>query len=224
MKTWILIVILSLSGCALIPPSPPPPASPATHALWQTHQAQLRTLTAWRLNGRIAITTEQDNWTAHVHWQQQEQEYRLRFNAPLGQGALLLEGNEQQVMMHTAEQKTYIAENPDALILKTLNLAIPITGLKFWIRGLPRAEPSLPAYRLYEHGYLYRLQQDGWQIEYTRYISNNTVELPSKIFLDNGQFKVKIVISSWDIRESQLSKPLQVWNERTVRTPKDDIN
>ncbi|MDY6992116.1 MAG: lipoprotein insertase outer membrane protein LolB [Pseudomonadota bacterium] len=224
MKTWIFILTVNMSGCALIPPSPPPPASPATHALWQTHQAQLRTLTAWRLNGRIAITTEQDNWTAHVHWQQHEQEYRLRFNAPLGQGALLLEGNEQQVMMHTAEQKTYIAENPDALILKTLNLAIPITGLHFWIRGLPKPKQLPSAYRLYEHGYLYSLQQDGWHIEYSRYIPNNTIELPSKIFLDNGQFKVKIVISSWDIRESQLSKPLQVWNKRAVPIQGGDIN
>lgn len=216
MKTWILFLTLSISGCALMPPPVPPPASAATRTLWKTHQQQLQTLTHWRLNGRIAITTEQENWTAHVHWQQHGSYYRLRFNAPLGQGALLLEGNEHQVMMQTAEQKTYTAENPDALILQTLNLAIPITGLHFWIRGVPKPEQHSPPYRLYEHGYLYHLQQDGWEIEYSRYIANNTVELPSKIFLDNGQFKVKIVISSWDISESQLSKPLHVHNKHAL--------
>ncbi len=180
----LLLLILLLSGCAQLPKMPQTPASK---------------LDSWRLNGRIAISTRTDSWTANVYWQQQGPSYILRLNAPLGQGAFLLEGSENGVIMRTANNETFTDRDPDALIAQVLKLEIPITGLHFWIRGIPAPKPSPQWYTFNKAKHLHRLRQDGWEILYRRYINVQGIDLPNKIHLENQRFKVKIVISQWDI-------------------------
>lgn len=195
MRRFLLLVLL-LSGCAQLPPLPFMPASQ---------------LNSWQLNGRIAISTKNDNWTANVYWLQQESTYQLRLNTPLGQGALLLEGNDNGVVMHTADNRVFNAPNPDVLVTNVLKLEIPVTGLYFWIRGIPISDASYQWYNLNETGQLQNLRQKGWEIEYGRYINVQGTSLPRKIFLDNGQFRVKIAISQWNINLPTFSpKPLRV--------------
>jgi outer membrane lipoprotein LolB len=179
---WSVMAWL-LSSCAPLSPIPS----------FKTHQ-----LNSWRLNGRIAISTQQDSWTANVYWQQQGPAYQLRLNTPLGQGALLLEGNDSGVMMQTANNQVFRARDPDALVSKVLKLHLPVTGLHFWIRGLPMPKPAPQWYQLNDRGQLHRLRQNGWEIEYGHYVNFQGIELPKKIFLENHQFKVKIIISNWD--------------------------
>jgi len=179
---WSIVAWL-LSGCAPLSPMPSLPA----------HQ-----LDSWRLNGRIAISTQENSWTANVHWQQKGPVYQLRLNAPLGQGALLLSGNESGVVMQTANNKVFKARDPDALMSKVLKLHLPVTSLHFWIRGLPTPQPAPQWYQLNERGHLHRLRQNGWEVEYGRYVNFQGIWLPKKIFLENHQFKVKIIISNWD--------------------------
>jgi outer membrane lipoprotein LolB len=160
----------------------------------------------WQLNGRIAIAKEDEHWTAHVYWHQRDADYQIRFNAPLGQGVMLLQGNEGGVMMRTADNQTLVASNPDALVVKAIKLEIPVSGLYFWIRGLPG--PTALNYQLNEAGYLYHLQQDGWDIEYGNYVNAGEVALPAKIYLENKRVKVKIVISQWDVKNPTSLSPL----------------
>jgi len=179
------ILLLLLLSCAPLTPMPS----------WPAHQ-----LNYWLLNGRIAISTPEESWTANVHWQQNGPYYQLRLNAPLGQGALLLEGNDNEVIMRTAENKVFKASNPDTLISKVLKLHIPVSGLHFWIRGIPIPKPAPQWYSLNEKGHLHRLRQKGWEIEYGRYLNFQGINLPTKLFLENNQFKVKIVISNWNLK------------------------
>ena len=181
----LFVCVLLLSSCAQLPPIPPIPANQ---------------LDSWRINGRIAISTKNDSWTANVYWQQQGPTYQLRLNAPLGQGAFLLEGDDDGVIMQTANQETFTARDPDILVTQVLKLEIPVTGLHFWIRGLPAPQPSPQWYTFDETGHLHRLRQDGWEITYMRYINIQGIDLPNKIYLENDRFKVKIVISKWNIR------------------------
>ncbi|MDM8558843.1 lipoprotein insertase outer membrane protein LolB [Candidatus Parabeggiatoa sp. HSG14] len=190
MKYLLLLALPALLlSCASLPSLPPNNANQ---------------LDSWHLKGRIAIVTEDDSWTANVHWQQQGTDYQLRLNTPLGQGVLLLEGNDISVVMHTANNETFRAHNPDALVAQVLKLEIPVTGLHFWIRGLPSPKTIPTRYVLTKTGYLKSLQQDGWEIEYGRYLNVDGINLPRKIFLDNNQFQVKIVISQWNIKNPTL--------------------
>ncbi|MBE9561708.1 MAG: outer membrane lipoprotein LolB, partial [Proteobacteria bacterium] len=113
MKKYIFFLLI-LSGCLTLPPLPQMPA---------------QQLDSWQINGRIAIITKNDSWTAKFSWQQQSETYQIRFSNPMGQGAILLDGNDAGVMMRTADNKVFNADNPDTLITDVLKLHIPVTNL-----------------------------------------------------------------------------------------------
>jgi outer membrane lipoprotein LolB len=204
----ILFIFNGISGCSLIPPSPPPPPSAAIEALWQFHRARLKSVNQWRLNGNISISTAEKNWRARIHWRQDKKKYTLRLYAPLGQGAMLLEGDEQKVIMRTADNKIYQAKNPDSLVREVLNLELPVSGLHFWILGLPSIEAKPNTLRLNETGQLHTLEQQGWQIQYLNYFDDDNIALPKKIYLENKDFEVTLVITDWEIEKTQISPPL----------------
>lgn len=185
---YLFLLVLLLSGCAQLPPLPPTPASQ---------------LDSWSLNGRIAILTGHDSWIAKIYWRQQGTAYQIRLNGPTGQGALLLKGNNNGVMMHTADHKTFEAPNPDALIRKVLKLEIPLSHLHAWIRGFPDSNSTPESYTLNNAGQLQHLRQDNWRIKYGRYIKVQGIYLPKKIVIENTRFKLKIAISHWYIGQPQ---------------------
>ncbi|ALG67508.1 lipoprotein insertase outer membrane protein LolB [Beggiatoa leptomitoformis] len=199
---FILLSLSLLANCAA--PSLKPPNATQL-ALWQTHQATLTPINSWRITGRIAIQTDNDNWTANTYWHQNKAEYQLRFNTPTGQGALLLQGDAQQVTLRTAENETYTAQNPDELMEEVTHLPIPVTSLHDWIRGLPSTALVANEYELDEAGRLYQLRQTDWTIRYERYEVFEGVTLPSKMTLTNNQFTVKIVISQWVLQKAQTT-------------------
>jgi len=195
MKRLLILVVLLLSSCVQLPPLPPISA---------------KQLDSWRLNGRIAISTENDSWTAKVFWRQQGAAYQLRLNTPLGQGAIMLEGDDKGVVMRQADKKTIRAANPDILIAKVLKVELPVTNLHAWIRGLPAPNSSPQWYTLDNaKRHMHSLRQDGWEIDYKKYMKVQGIDLPKKIFLENNRFKVKIVISRWEIHTapSKTAKP-----------------
>lgn len=180
----LFFLILILSGCARVATLPPMAAGQVD---------------SWHLTGRIAISTENDNWTANFYWQQLGSAYQLRLNSPLGQGAMLLEGDENGVVMRTADKRTFKAADPDTLIAKIMKIPIPVTNLHAWIRGIPAPKSQPQWYTFDEAGHLLRLRQDGWEIDYGRYVKVQGIDLPKKIFLENNRFKVKFVISRWKL-------------------------
>lgn len=212
----VLILSAILVSCATQQTAPPPPATKETQALWEKNRTRLNAITTWHMNGRIAIVTEKGNWDANVHWQQHVSTYELIFKAPLGQSTMSLEGRANRVVMHTSEGETFVESNPDRLIAKTMDIVIPVTGLQFWIRGIPAPQPAPAQYLLNETGYLYSLQQDGWTISYKRYTDIANLKLPDKIFLENGRFKVKIAVSQWNLPSSPNKGISQLSRETTV--------
>jgi len=186
MRRLLILLLLLLFGCVQMPPMPPMPAK--------------QQLDSWRLKGRIAISTENDSWTAKIFWQQQGAAYQLRLNTPLGQGVILLEGDDKGVVMHQGDKKTIKAANPDILIAKVLKVELPVTNLHAWIRGLPAPHSSPQWYTLDDaKRHVQSLRQDGWEIDYKEYIHVQGIDLPKKMLLENNRFKVKIVISQWEI-------------------------
>jgi len=186
MKYYLSLFVLLLSACASLPPLPPMPASQ---------------INSWQINGRIAVKTESNNWTANVYWHQQDSVYQLRLNIPPGQGVVLLEGNANEVIMHTSNNETFSAQDPDTLIADVLKVHIPISDLNFWIRGIPTDEPVPAWYTFNEAGNLQSLRQNGWEIVYKQYINIQGIDLPKKIFLENAKFRVKIAVSQWKIND-----------------------
>jgi outer membrane lipoprotein LolB len=183
--------LLLLSACATRPPAPP-----AERAAWQAHRAALETLTHWQVQGRVGVRAGDEGWNASFDWQQQDQEYRIRLRGPFGQGAVELHGNEQGVWLKQADRPAVFALDPETLLEKETGWWLPVSGLNFWLRGLP--VPGGPSqYRWDEQGSLAHLEQKGWQIDYRSYRQAGAFRLPDRISIEGDALRVKFVIDAW---------------------------
>ena len=192
-----LIGLLILAGCAA--PTRLPPPSPEQQVKWQQLQLKLAKIDSWQLRGRMSIHSGDDSWIANVLWEQQPASYQLQLNTPTGQGVLRLTATAQQVSLRTAEGDVFNAATAEELLSERLHVNLPVSYLHSWIRGLPVDKIEIDNYQLDNTGRLSLLQQADWTINYERYQPVKGMSLPSKLALENKEFKVKIVVSLWEL-------------------------
>lgn len=166
-------------------------------ALWEQHQKQISQLNHWQAQGRLAAAKASKGGNAQFVWQQKGDNYQLKLFGPFGSGSVIISGSPNDVVLKEANGKVTRAKSPELLMQKVAGWQVPISGLIYWLRGIPVPQSSSPAKQLNESGYLSYLQQDGWKIEYENYQESKALPLPSKLRLQNGQTKLKMVITSW---------------------------
>lgn len=200
-KLLLVCTALILSACELTPLQPPQTLD--AEQSWRTRQQTLSALSAWGLSGRIAIQTPAEGWHASLSWEQRGETYSIQLSSPLGQGALQLNGDSSQVTLRTANAED-TAQDPEALLERQLGWRIPVSGLRYWVLGLP--DPGVPLERkqLDESGRLTRIQQSGWDVEFRHYTSTGSVDLPDKLFLNNAStephLEVRLAVERWDLK------------------------
>lgn len=180
-----LLAVLLLAGCA----STPAPRGGQSAAL----------LSAWQLNGRVSLTRGEEGWHASLRWQEQADSYFLKISGPLGQGGFQLNGDSHGVVLVDADGQTFAARDADALLQQATGWQLPVTGLRYWIRGLPAPASGKAQARRDESGRLSQLTQSGWTIKYDRYQIVNGISLPGKLQLLHDDISVRIVVDKWEL-------------------------
>jgi len=194
--TFFVLLAIVMAGCAEIPFL----QSEKGKLARDDTDARLNILyglNTWALKGRIGIQTDKEGVTATLHWAQVGDRYQLRFIAPLSQGTYELRGNQQQVTLLTAKNERFIAKDPEQLLLDNIGWKIPLTGLHYWVRGLPEPGADIDNLVKDDKGRIKDMEQSGWRISILRYTKVNEFELPGKLFLQNDRFKLRLVIQDW---------------------------
>ena len=191
----LLLAALSLVGCAEMSPYLIGRISDAS--AWDTRKAELEQFSSWTMTGRVAVQSDKEGWSATLHWDQDDENYVMRFIAPLGQGTYELEGDTVQVSLLTAENRIYNAQDPENLMQDNLGWSVPLHGLKYWVRGIPEPGVEHDNLVLDEQGRMTDLQQSGWRISILRYMQLENTDLPGKLFMSNDRFKLRIVVAGW---------------------------
>lgn len=191
----IVLICVIFTGCATRPPID----IRDRNVSWDSRRDKLSSLTTWQASGRISVRLEKHAWSATLQWHQQQQEYFLRLIAPLGQGTYEITGNNNAVFLRTAKNEVLRANNPESLMEGTFGWSVPLTGLIYWIRGLPEPGTKTDALSLDEQGRITDLSQSGWRVTYSSYNNTGGLELPDKISLENDKLKVRLVIKHWKI-------------------------
>ncbi len=201
---WLLAVAVSLfTGCATLPsPSPEAPSERAAQ-LWQQHVRSVRAQIDWALDARIVAHSEDDSWSGKLYWQQGKDHYQVSFNAPFGQGGLQLDGEPGQVQMRTSDGHVLEAANAESLLYQQLGWQLPLRKLRYWIRGVPApTSHNMPVLAFDETGRLTHLRQSDWRIDYPAYRQVGELMLPRKVYLENTELSVRLVIDRWQGRRN----------------------
>ena len=194
-RILLFLLVVGMTGCAdlaLVTPD-----GQSADAAWDARLEDLYRLQQWSIHGHLAVQAGGEGWSATLNWDQDNQNYILRFIAPLGQGTYQLSGDEGKVMLLTADNKVYRATDAERLLLDNLGWNVPLHGLKYWIRGVPEPGVTTDNLLLDDKGRMTDLQQSGWRISISRYGEFNGKELPSKLFMQNDRFQLRLVVLGW---------------------------
>lgn len=191
---FYLCLLLLLSACTTLTP---PPAQNQPLA-WKQRLNQLQRISHWTLQGAAGIRTPEDAWSASLFWQQAPESYALHLFGPLGVNRIQLAGTAHQVTLITPSQPAVTAKDPETLLQQQLGWQLPVSHLKYWIRGIPA--PGKPAKYIWDNfHHIVQLHQDHWEITYTEYGNINGIDLPTKITLCNAKIQVRLVIRQWQL-------------------------
>lgn len=165
--------------------------------LWQARHSELMQFDQWQLQGRTAIVQGKEGWNAGLHWQETHGQYQIKILGPFAQGGISLDGDEHQVVLTMNDGQQLSSSSPEALIKQVLNVQLPVSALRDWVRGMPYSEKNIDLIEWDIDGQISQLSQDGWQIEFVRYVPFKQYTLPSKIFIKHSDLSLRLVMTRW---------------------------
>lgn len=178
---------LLLAGCVGAPPAFQPVVRPAG--------AEQKPFV---LSGRIAIKHDGDSSSANIRWTHRAEDDDIWLLTPFGQAVAHIHRNAREVILDTAD-KHYTAQDTEELTQQVLGWHLPLEGLRYWVLGLPAPE-SKASIEHDANGQMGIMQQDGWQIHYTRYAAQTPDSLPLRISLQREGMGLQLLIDEWEIR------------------------
>lgn len=185
-----MFAAILLPGCAELPV--PPEAANS-----QSQIASAEAVKSFQLSGRIAVKHGDQGFSGTLRWAHDARHDELFLLSPLGQGVARIERAASGTTLTTSDEKTYRADNAEALTEEVLGWRLPLHGLEHWVLGL--GAPTSSAHRDFDaNGQLVRLIQEGWQVDYARYQTVQGTNLPAKLELVFGDnLNVRLVIDRW---------------------------
>ena len=160
-----------------------------------SRRQKLRAIKNFQALGAISITTPQKTYLVNYVWRQQGSSYWIKLTSSLNAVSYEIFGNSRRVTLRRARQRDVSAHSVNVLLQRELGYSLPLAGLRYWILGLPASGEFTSSNDKY--GHLYKLQQQGWRINYLLYQSYDGMDLPRLMRISGHDLQIKLVIKKW---------------------------
>ncbi len=175
-----------LSACSFVPVEPDAHYSRAA-------MLHLYELEHWSFEGRLAMTGQNDSWSANISWEHSPEAEKIKLSGPLGQGAVVISLAGNVVTIDRGGDDVQTSTRPEEFINQQLGMFVPVRSLRYWVVGLP--EPSR-SYKDTDVGF----NQAGWLSEYKQMQPVDDGAMPHKMMVMNKQVKLKLIIDHWALQ------------------------
>ena len=193
MARWWPIACLLLAGCA----GPAVVPVPSPERTWGERQVALAGLSDWSLAGRLGISDGDEAWQLKLFWRQRPGGFHIDLAGPFGAGAVQLQGDAQGVVLRDGEGHRWQAQDAQQLLWQHTGILMPVDGLAWWIRGLPRPRQDRRRLVLDAAGRLAELTENGWRIRFLEYMAVDGLELPRHLLIRRDEVEVRVVVDRW---------------------------
>ncbi|MFL6600685.1 MAG: lipoprotein insertase outer membrane protein LolB [Steroidobacteraceae bacterium] len=181
-----------VSSCRTVPTVHEAPATS-----WEVRRPQLQARDSFELKGRVAVAAAGEGFNARLRWTQLGKQTRMSLDGPLGAGGVQVTSDGSAVSIVNSHGERLDNDAARAELATRLGFDPPLGSLRYWIQGVP--EPGHPAQEtLDSQQRLAALQQDGWQIQYTEYMSVRGEWLPSKLTVQRQGVRLRVVVDGWN--------------------------
>ena len=195
--TLLILSCIALSGCTSTKQNTPDSFTPQSSS---ERSEQLKAMTQWQVNGKIAFIKKNKRESATLNWRVNEKNNSQQLNLTSYLGINVLQLTSKQGKHNLKfDGSDYQGDDLTTLIYSLTGLTLPTQALSHWIKGVS-FKPS--DHIIYDDSNLplnltsfYNNQQ--WQITYHSYIQVNHYILPSKLSIKKGPLLIKIAINQW---------------------------
>jgi len=208
-----VVAIAFLSACVSSKPKPTPdqqsatveapkaiPKAPERLTQWDNYQQILGSIDQWQVQGKLGVRLPNNSGSVYFNWKQRPDDFAIHLSGPLGQGTTWIRGDDRRVSLEQTDQPPLFAATPEALMKKSLGWSLPIGQLYYWIRGIASPNSDASEQSRYNDGSLERLEQDGWQLQYSRYKTVSGWSLPTKVIAHQQDLKLTFIIKNWKLQ------------------------
>lgn len=175
LRAAVVLAALAAAGCAELQPAFP------------EHGVE------FELAGRIAARYKEEAASGNVAWRHARVSDELLITTPVGSTVARVVRNGNEVVLTTAEQREYRANDAEALTEQVLGFRIPLAGLSEWVRGRALDGPPVAVVRD-KDGRLATLEQNGWSVEYQEFRADG---LPVRMKLSYPGIELRLAIHEW---------------------------
>ncbi|MDP1773321.1 MAG: lipoprotein insertase outer membrane protein LolB [Methylobacter sp.] len=187
---WGFLIFL-LSACSVVPVEPDAHYSRAA-------MLHLYELEHWSFEGRLALTGQNDSWSANISWEHSPEAEKIKLSGPFGQGAVVISLAGNVVTIDRGGDDVQTSTRPEEFINQQLGMFVPVRSLRYWVVGLP--EPS-HSYKDTDAGF----NQAGWLSEYKQMQPVDDGAMPHKMMVMNRLVKLKLIIDHWVLNDTKTN-------------------
>lgn len=187
---WFLgmIMVWLLSACSAVTVKP--------NGIYSKHaRIHLYKLDRWSFDGRLAITGQNDSWSANLGWKHSSGQEEMKLSGPMGQGAAVIQLTDDFVSIDRGNGQVETSAQPEEFVNRQLGIFVPVRSLRYWVLGLP--EPT-QAFAETIDGFT----QAGWLITYNQMQADFNPPMPRKITVVNSHVKLKLIIDQWILNDA----------------------
>jgi outer membrane lipoprotein LolB len=153
---------------------------------------------AWSFSGRIAVSNASDSGSGRIEWTQDGGSYAIELRAPVTRRSWRLRGEPGWAMLEGLDGGPFEGDSAEALLVEHVGWTVPLADLAAWVRGARAASPSEIEFA--PDGRPARLRQGGWIIDYRGWHEGEPL-LPSKVFAQRGEERVRLLVDRWDVED-----------------------
>lgn len=194
----VLLTVTSACSTTTLDPAGSQTDSQTTERTWAAQRQQLSALQHWQTSGKIALRSAQASESARLTWTQSEQHSDITLNGPLGIGAMNIRSDGQTMVIERGKAQQIIDISTPESIAAGTGWQLPLQALPYWLKGAPSPDYDIDEITLSESGgTLKSLQQDGWLISYSKYVSADGLQLPAKLVAEHQDIRLKVILQKW---------------------------
>lgn len=190
----VIALLILVSACKPIWYKPPK----TPEGMWEQRSKELVTVDKWAVKGRSSIVQGDEGWNVGLKWRQSLNNYQINLTGPFAQGGVVLTGNDKKVTLFLGDGQKISSASPEALLEEHMNLKMPVSALRDWIRGLPYQKQKIDKIEFDIEGRITYLKQQDWEVKILRYVPFEKYEMPAKIFITHPALNLKLIIQDWE--------------------------
>jgi outer membrane lipoprotein LolB len=193
-RVCLILLLITVTACKPIwyraPKTP--------EGMWELRSPALLTLDKWAIRGRSAIVQGEEGWNVGLKWRQSLNNYQINLTGPFAQGGVVLTGNGDKVTLFLGDGQQISSSSPEVLLEEHMNLKMPVSALRDWVRGLPYQKQEVDKVEYDSEGRITYLKQQDWEVKVLRYVPFEQYEMPAKIFIKHPELSLKLIIQGWE--------------------------